>query len=91
MSTPLKMSLFSTISNPSTGSFFIGVDSGSSGTTNTKISSANMAAFVTRSLYSTAPATSNDAGSQGAMAVDSNYFYVYTNSKWRRISLGSLF
>jgi len=34
------------------------------------------------------PATSTEYGEEGWMAFDQNYYYIYSNNKWRRVSIG---
>jgi hypothetical protein len=91
MSTPVKMSQFSTVHTFTSGSFAMALESGSSGITNTKISSVDLAAYITGSQWKSVPANSNAAGALGNFSADTTYFYVHNGVKWYRLSLGSLF
>jgi hypothetical protein len=37
------------------------------------------------------PASSLSSGNDGDEAIDANYYYVFTNGVWKRISLGGIF
>jgi hypothetical protein len=50
-----------------------------------------LAGFVSGSMWVSAPAHSTDPGSHGQFSSDGTYLYVYTNSAWWRISLGTPF